>query len=412
MIAIARTVNVSVRQPEQHGRAVEGGDVGRRVVVRAHGQPSIGATHDKTLEVTGDPSVSPRATCVVGVGAVFDPADLALLRGPVTLALAAGGLAASGEAVVNPTHAVGDRIVVRRSDHRDADTLAVRSTLVASDLDPALVRALADPHASVTLTVAETGERRPLVLVGTEPFAGGRLGLLWRHADARVDLRGPVRAAAGPIRADAGPVGAGAAPVRIDALEGDMTVAALVPASWADLPAAGAAWLAAAARGGARFAAPAPHTAALLAAGLPAEPAVLLGRVDRRAARAPEVARLVAAAPVPAVLTVPVADADAVLGPLAVAAPDAAVAVEDDPMDVGVAVRWTTAPHAVAAVGAFPGAAALVVLPARRSGAGWADVDALVRRLAAAGIPPRTLSEALGPLGVSRRAVYDALGTA
>jgi hypothetical protein len=332
--------------------------VGRRVVVQAKGQPAIRATHDKTLEITGDPLVSQRATCVVGVAAVFDPDALALLRNRVRVTVAAGGFSASGEAVVNPTHVIGDRIVIRRSNFRDADTLAVDSTLVASDLDPALVAALARPDTAVTVTVEEVGTRRPLVLVGA---GEGRRAVLWRHAD------------------------------------GDGIVAAPDPS---------APWLADAARRGARFAGRTPAESALLAAGLPVEPAIQLGRVDRRTARAPEIAGLLASAPVPVVCTVPVEDAADVLGAL----PATSVAVEEDPMDVGVAVRWTTVADAIAAIAGFPGGSPFVVLPASRSGTGYADLDAVVRLLAAAGVPPRTVSEALGPLGVRRRAVYDALG--
>ena len=334
--------------------------MGRQAVVHATGHPNIRATHAKTLEVTAEPTITARATCVVGVAAALDPVALGLLRGPVRITVAAGGRSASGDAVVHPSHEVSDRIVVRRSASGDADTLAVGSTLVAADLDRALVAALARPGAVVTLTVAERGPRRPLVLLGTPAAAPptGRLGLLWRHADGVLDEGG--------------------------------IVAATAPT---------AAWLAEAARRGARFASldgSAGPTPALLAAGLPATPALWLGRVGRREARRPEIAGLLAAPPVPAVLTVPVADAESVLG-------HSAAAVEDDPLDVGIAVTWTD--NAAAAVEAFPGEAATVVLPARGDAAERVDLGAVVRALSA----PRTLSEALGPLGATRRRVYDVL---
>ncbi|NEC03933.1 DUF371 domain-containing protein, partial [Streptomyces sp. SID7909] len=158
--------------------------------IHARGHGHVRATHAKTLEFTGEREITPRATCVVGVAAAFDQEGLALLRGPVAVRLAAGPHVATGTAVVNPHHEVTDRLVLRRSDHASPDTFAFRSTLVASDLDPDFVAALGDPATEVTLTLTESGPRRPLVLVHRRglPEPEGRPGLLWRAADASVDL--------------------------------------------------------------------------------------------------------------------------------------------------------------------------------------------------------------------------------
>ena len=39
------------------------------LTIRARGHAAITATHDKTLELSADNDIGPRATCVIGVGA-------------------------------------------------------------------------------------------------------------------------------------------------------------------------------------------------------------------------------------------------------------------------------------------------------------------------------------------------------
>jgi len=393
---------------------------GRRAVLRAYGHPDIRATHGQTLELCAEAAITPRATCVIGVGLGYDPADLARLRGPVRVEIEAGGRRATGTAVINPGHRAGQRVVLRRAGTGGPETLAVHADLTARDLDRDLVAALAVPGAPVTVTVTEQAPPAPLVLVGTADMAepAGRTGQLWRYADTVVRL-GPGARPAPPQRLLAGGV---TVAVLVDstvdgalsAVDGARsTVDGAGPAGPARGGApGGAAWLAAAARAGARFAVLVGDrelTAVLLAAGLPGVPALLLGRVDRRRARDPRVAAPVRPAAVPTVLSVPVSDVDTVLGPLAAARPAHPVAVQADPLDVGVALRWTTAAGAPAAVRAFPGRYARVVLAADPVAGPGADLLAAVRALAAAGVPARTLSLALAPLGLDRRAVYAAL---
>src|SRR5947209_6342314 len=47
----------------------------------AHGHPRITGNHTKTVELTRDPEVTGRATCVVGVRSEHDDRELARLRG-------------------------------------------------------------------------------------------------------------------------------------------------------------------------------------------------------------------------------------------------------------------------------------------------------------------------------------------
>lgn len=385
------------------------------MVLRARGHASIRAEHAKTLEVTRETAITGRATCVVGVAAEFDPVSVALLRGPVrvTVAADAGGPAVSGTGVINPYHAVRDRVVIRRSGATDPDTLVIHSTLTARDLGGDLVPALADPTAEVVVTVEELPEAQlaPLVLLGTAGAADapGRPGTLWRHADVTV-----YGSTALPSPDDL--VATGRAPVVAVALDGPVELA----------PPTVTSWLVELGRRGARFdpvPPGSPVAPALLAAGLPAAPALWLGRLDARTARRTgtagrtdnasraDVADLLRSAPpVPAVLLVPPSDARQVLGSFAALRPQHPIAVPDGTEDVGTAMRWVTAGEAVAAVEALPDRYAAVVVAAD-PGVQLVDAEAVVRLLTEAGVSRRVLGTALKPLGVDRRRLYGT-GTA
>ncbi|MEU2024379.1 DUF371 domain-containing protein [Streptomyces sp. NPDC016469] len=366
--------------------------------IHAKGHANVRATHAKTLEFTGEREITPRATCVVGVGAVFDEEGLALLRGPVAVRLAAGPHVATGTAVVNPHHEVTDRLVLRRSDHASPDTFAFRSTLVASDLGPDFVAALGDPAAEVTLTLSETGRRRPLVLVHRRglPEPEGRPGLLWRTADASVDLD----AARVPDEARA-------------ALADGGVIAASVSGALEGVSQAAGAWLADAAGRGARFEVTgdaAGTAAALLAAGLPVAPAVHLGRTDRRALTVPPHAELLRTAPAPVVFRAPAADLGVLVEVLAGSAEDRRIAVPDGHPDLGQGMTWLPLSEAVAA---FEGEEEGVFVLAPPQHAAWnVDLRPLVPLLVEQGVTARTLSTVLRPFGISRRDLYDALGDA
>ncbi|MEU2246087.1 DUF371 domain-containing protein [Streptomyces sp. NPDC019224] len=364
--------------------------------IHARGHENVRATHAKTLEITGEPDITARATCVVGVGAAFDEEGLALLRGPVAVRLSAGPHAVTGTAVVNPRHAVADRLVLRRSDHASPDTFAFRSTLVASALDPDFVAALGDPANEVTLTLTETGPRQPLVLVHRRdlPEPTGRLGLLRRAADASVDLD----AARVPDEARA-------------ALADGGVIAASVSGPLEAVSQAAAAWLAEAAGEGARFEVPGDATGtvpALLAAGLPVAPAVHLGRADRRALTAPPHAELLRTAPVPVVFRAPAADVGVLAEVLAGSFEDRRIAVPDGRPDVGHGARWLPLPEAVGALEGDDEGVFVLAPPQRAS---WnVDLRPLLPLLVEQGVTARTLSTVLRPFGISRRDLYDALG--
>ena len=372
----------------------------RSVVLRGHGHPAIRATHAKTLELMAGADISERATCVVAVGTGFDRKtveELALLRGPVRLVLSTPGLPSFlGEAVINPGHAIRDRVVIRRreavdGEHDDVDTLATDATLTARDLSPEFAAALADPTREVALLIEEVGIRRPLVLVGTTPRGeavrlSGRDRALWFAADDFIDYSGSA-----PILPPAKLAKLAADALGVLSEGGAVSVA--LPAFDTPPPPPAADFLARAARLGARFAtlprggAARSAAEALLAAGLPLAPHAWLGSPQRLAA-------------LPAMATVfrmPAAVSPTVLR-------DRDVWIEDTAdRDLGVAVHHATADEAVAAVGALT-----VVGPAEDT-ADAVDVAAVARALTEAGIAPRTLSEALAPFGLTRKRLYALL---
>jgi hypothetical protein len=144
--------------------------------LRGRGHPAIRATHAKTLEFSGDPEITGRATCVVAVAAqaLNDLPDG--LAGPVRIGIRAGGHEATVRALANPGWRPGGTAVVRRSRNRRPDTLATEADLVAADLPRPLVAALADPAIEVEVTV----ERAP-----ARPDGRTALILMWTPPDGR-----------------------------------------------------------------------------------------------------------------------------------------------------------------------------------------------------------------------------------
>ncbi|MEY9927171.1 hypothetical protein ABH926_001796 [Catenulispora sp. GP43] len=322
-----------------------------QAVLVGRGHPAIRATHAKTFELTAEPVISARATCVLAVGTVLDP-NLAPLRGRVRLTLATPGLPALvGEATLNPRRALTDRAVVRRSRTLDADTLAVDSTLTADDVPEEFASALTDPGREITLTVEEIGPGRPLLRVGF----GERT-----HLPSLKDLGG--RAAL------------------------SLTIASDAPAKEV---AATNAVLERAAAAGARVAVASPYKPleALLASGLPPDPYAYLGSPQR----------------LPTLpLTATVFHMPPGSDPSVLAGRD--IWIEDtSELDIGTAVTRSTPAAAVEAPGV------LTVVGPAASDSELADLTAVARALTAAGIAPRTLTEALAPFGLTRKRLYALL---
>jgi hypothetical protein len=369
---------------------------GRGVVISARGHPALQTTHAKTLEITRDTSVTPRATCVVGVAAEFDAEGLSQLRGQVELIIRAGGFEARGDAVIYPDHRVQERIVIRRSEFGDDDTLATRSTLTANDMGSDLAAALANPETAVTLVVQERQFPPPLLLVRSPdaPGARSRLDLLWRQADKAVSLGARSRTDLSPANSDAA------------------TVAVGVTCPIEELPAEAVDWLLAAVANGARVAVLGPRgtvAETLLGAGLPPSPVLWMGTITRPAAgRHSDISRIVHMSPVPVVLRLTASAFADLRSTLTEMDPDIRFAVPDETPDAGTRMVWNGAVRA--------GADEMLNVVIRSGGPrDLVSVRSAVRVLADAGVTPHVLTRALRSLGFARNLAYDivlGLGTA
>lgn len=140
-----------------------------RFVGRGH--PAIRATHHKTLELSSDPQLTERATCVIAVAA--EPEPPAPLAGPVRIRIAAGSERFTLAALANSSWDPRGPAVIRRSPLRLPGTFATDASAVSSELPRPLVRALQDPDSLVTVDVLAIPAREPtVVLFAADPFRG------------------------------------------------------------------------------------------------------------------------------------------------------------------------------------------------------------------------------------------------
>jgi hypothetical protein len=135
-----------------------------------HGHGAIRATHDKTLELSPDPDITERATCIIAVDTAADEATRRL-AGPIRITVAADGESFTFEALANPAWQPGGPAIVRRSAVRLPGTLATEATASAADLPRPLVAALRDPAARVEVTLDPIPGRPAAVLVALDPHA-------------------------------------------------------------------------------------------------------------------------------------------------------------------------------------------------------------------------------------------------
>ena len=374
----------------------------------AAGHPAVTGRHGKTLEVTTDPDITARASCVLGTSADPLPGGLERLRGRVRLRLAVDDLAAEVEGEANPAYASTSRLVVRRSDVLDTDTFLVNASAAAADLDRALVARLRDPATRLELTAAEVGTPPPVLLVLSAP-------LPWRELAAQVDhvldLAGPPgrgpSAPADPAEGLAGRRHRGV-PADPGALAGTRTVAVAAP----DLAALTGPVRdrLAAALPGARVLVwpPAPGVDLLLAAGRAVAPVLHAGRLPSAARDLPALAALLGTGPA-AALTVDPATPATALDALRERLPDHVLLLPDPAVGWGVgAVEMPPAaaldPAGLAGLRRSP-----AVAFARRGGAPAplaVDPGELARVLRAAGVSGRSAAAVLAALGVGRREAY------
>ncbi len=142
------------RQAYDLARSSAGGSVvATEISFAFHGHPGIRATHAKTIEFKREADVTPRETCVIGVGADWDPAALKSVTGGVTIEIEVGDERYALTATINRRFAARDRLVVRKSRHSGEVTLATGADAAAADLPPALVRTLRDSRSVGRVTI-------------------------------------------------------------------------------------------------------------------------------------------------------------------------------------------------------------------------------------------------------------------
>lgn len=133
--------------------AAEAPQAAREVSFSFVGHPDIRATHDKTVEFKRGDDCSVRETCVVGVGADWDPAQLKMLRGVVEVEIQVDELRATLATRVNRRFDARDRLVLRKSRHAGPETFGTDATDGADTLPRELVERLqrTDARGRVTL---------------------------------------------------------------------------------------------------------------------------------------------------------------------------------------------------------------------------------------------------------------------
>lgn len=124
---------------------------GRWFVFKAKGHANVRATHRTTFEVTREDYLTPRGDCIIGVSSEVAAAHLPgwlkdWLRsgGPVVVVLSSGGHVDAVTGWGDPRMTLDDpvRMVFRRSNYVGPETVVVRASKAARDLDRGLVEAL------------------------------------------------------------------------------------------------------------------------------------------------------------------------------------------------------------------------------------------------------------------------------
>ncbi len=120
-----------------------------REIVHAKGHPNISAQHELTLEITKDPEVTPRGTCIIACRADKALADLredflrVLCRDDaiVIVRIRAGKyediVLCQGSSKLTPRSS--SKMIIRKSTYIDDATLCIRANKAARDLDRRLV---------------------------------------------------------------------------------------------------------------------------------------------------------------------------------------------------------------------------------------------------------------------------------
>lgn len=134
-----------------------------RVDIEFSGHENIRSNHQKTIEITKEPHLTPQGDCIVGVGATFSCNDLpaefkAKLRDSdtkVTFLITVGGIEFTinghGHPDLSLTHT--SDIVLRKSDFICPRTIAVRCDKTSDLLPREMVQLLQDPKVRGTMSI-------------------------------------------------------------------------------------------------------------------------------------------------------------------------------------------------------------------------------------------------------------------
>jgi hypothetical protein len=147
-----------------------------QVSFQAQGHKLLRATHGKSIEITAEPDISTRATCVIGVAAALPVDRLRELRGRVQVTLTIDDAAVDIIGQVNPSYDSGSRFVIRRSGTDDAHTFLIDADTTADELPRGLVQALRSADARLAVDIAEMQPPPPLVVLRPDQ------GPHWRRA--------------------------------------------------------------------------------------------------------------------------------------------------------------------------------------------------------------------------------------
>lgn len=133
------------------------------VAIFAHGHENIQATHETTLEITKEPTLTKRGDCIIAVEATNGAADLPLefkeaarkKDAQITITIEAGELKEIVRAKGSPrllfTHPTD--LVVRKTDYVCGRTLAITADKAASDLSRKLVEKIQDCNQRIRITL-------------------------------------------------------------------------------------------------------------------------------------------------------------------------------------------------------------------------------------------------------------------
>jgi hypothetical protein len=140
-------------------------------VIRARGHRNVRATHRTTLEITKETDLTPRGDCIVAVSANKALKDLnpSLRMGirmgwPVAIVISCRDLYDYSIGLGDPRLELNDpvRIVARKSSYISPNTLMIRASKAAADLDRRLVNMLRS-NCEVKVTIVTSPYRDELL---------------------------------------------------------------------------------------------------------------------------------------------------------------------------------------------------------------------------------------------------------